>query len=216
MVNNLDDFRTYYLSKHPNVSKAQLAELDKVITKKKTEQAIQTFSTSGIDPSKIPTDDISRAVMLEQIQQGTFKTPQTQAEKDRDDTLNKIVVASNNLKNVLDNKNNLSKEDYETQRNYWASQVAAAKGFAEGGKVLSQGELSILAGQIPIMKKKVPTLLDTVQSWFTGELPNVTDTVQDSDKKLRDKAQLLLNQFGSTGTQNTITTKSGNNFKIEQ
>ena len=152
-----------------------------------TDNEVDLFTQAGVQPKEIPTDEVQRAVMIQQLKSGTLATPRKEAE-------DKLSAAAEGLKSTIEDykAGKISKEQYSMDKANYASQLAAAKGFAEGGKVLSKDELAILSGQIPIMKKRVPTAVEHVSSWFTGELPNVTSVVQDSDAELLNKANMVL------------------------
>jgi len=194
----MNAFVQFVMAKNPKMSAAQKAELQNFVQSKQIEQ----FAKAGVDPKDIPTDSVQQAVMLQQLGSQTYKP---KAKKEFED---KVIQAAQGMINTIKDKSLKGEERAMAIENY-ASQMAAAKGFAEGGKVLSGAELGILAGQIPIMQKRVPNVWEKFTSNFTGRLPGVTSVPQDTESQLLYKAQQLQNQFGGqTQPQTTVQSVS--------
>lgn len=111
-------------------------------------------------------------------------------EADRKKALTMTGDTAQKLLDVINagRKGTLKGQAYKDALNGASSAMAASIGFGQGGKALTGPELSILGGQIPVIKQQGQNILDKI----TGNIPAQKGIVVDNEATLERKAKLAL------------------------
>ena len=156
------------------------------------QQALQKARAAG-DTAAVKTikDDYDREY---QYQKDTgMSAKQEDARNARKDTLQK----AQDLLSVIEQGEQgiLTGQQYKDALSQSASSYTASKAFGEGGKQLTAVELSILSGQIPVIRKKTGTPAEKIQAWLGGyEVPQTGELAPDeTPQRLKNKMIRVIN-----------------------
>ncbi len=86
----------------------------------------------------------------------------------------------------------LKGKEYEDAINSVASQYVASKAFGEGGKSLTNTELSILSGQTPVIEQRVGNPLEKAAAWAQGRVVPQRGVVTDDPATLERKMLMAV------------------------
>ena len=153
----------------------------------------------GKTPSEISQLQNSMQAELETI----TPVPKTKEQEKQSELLIKKNQVSQTAQAVMDviqagKEGSLSGKAYKDALNSTASDLyIKMKEAANMGAALSPGEIAILAGQAPVIKKYGPSGPSKIKQWFTGEEPVQKGEVADNEETLMNKMKLI--QAGMSG-----------------
>lgn len=157
----------------------------------------KTGAKKIVKPEELPTYGIPYSEFETQLKafknvggETTIASPESQKQKDAKTIKEELAGKAQGLLDVLDagKSGKLKGQAYKDALNFAASQYAASTGFGEGGKALTAPELTVLGGQIPIIKQRGQSIIDRL----TGNIPPQTGYTVDPEATLRRKAQIAL------------------------
>ena len=144
----------------------------------------------GLDP-KVAVERFNSQQQAEEIvKTGQPVTEKTEKDKDREKVKTELNKNANDLLSVIKQvrEGKLKGDAAKQALNFASSRYAKSYGFGEGGKALTEPELTILGGSMPVIEQKGQSVIDRL----TGRMPPQTGNVKDDLDTLERKMKLVL------------------------
>ena len=193
-MDELTEFYSWVKSNYPNLSKQQVKELDDFVGQKQKEQAIQTYTEAGISPEKIPTSDIANAVLLNQIQQGTYKPSSGEEAGKQELKLQNVQQAVDLLKENL-KQAEVSGPILGTLANL--ANVPTGGGIAPEVADYEALRKSLIGPLARAISGEVGVLTDKDIARAEGLLPKITDSEKLRANKLKNLENMVSKKLGT-------------------
>lgn len=139
-----------------------------------------------------------------------LKEEQSDKEKEAAKVKGELVKNAQSVISVIKQikEGKLKGDAAKTALNFASSRFAKSYGFGEGGKALTEPELTILGGSMPVIRQKGQNIIQKL----TGEIPPQTGEVTDDLDTLERKMKLvLLADQGKFDEANKILNEIGGN-----
>lgn len=196
MAKSLQEFRQFVVSNSPNISKADLAQLDEFVKQKSAEQV----AAGGVPIENIETSDpVKLALQAQQVQAGTYKPVETEKAPAAKD----MALAQSGLKNLEDVKKLYSEDPYVL-----AKQLIPGKYFSRKFDTATYDMADALL--------RLRTGAQANPSEIKGYMKTIAPSFGDSPEVVAYKLMKLERDLSAyTGNKPNITNKKVGKYTIE-